>query len=746
MKALAITCALAGVASASGDVRVTVIDAETKDPLPGIIVNSLNDRLTGDMCWATDENGVCTLHLSDGRATISARGGDAVVSREVTVAGAPIALTIEIKIAGETIEVKSIVPTQGGELIVDPEFARRIPGGGDVGKVVQSLPSVARPQTGSTDIVIWGAAPNETRTFVEGVPVPALYHEGGYRSAIGSDLISTLHLVPAAFGVDRGGAIGGVIDIGLDTHIPQYRIQADVLDGTVETKQKLGDATIAAAVRQSWLDHAIGLIEDPHTLAPNAPLPSWTDAQIVATYPIADDLKLKAWALGSIDTLDRTLTSTDPATETTNHIDNKTVRASVSLQHDVVGGFDRAMLWFGRDHQVNDLAVGTITAASTTQTWLGGARALQQRQLGNHAALAVGLDLDAERAALYRRGSLTIPAREGDLYIFGQPPGDDVNADTWHATTIDAAGHAAVDLAFGRVTATVGARVDAWVLTASRLTPRVAGLVNVGSQREEFTPDPRGSVKVRITDAINLDASGGLYHQARSASDTSAVFGTPDLGLEEAWHAVAGAQYLAQPFAFEISGYARWLDDLVARDLAVTPMLAQALTQDGIGTVHGVQLTARLLDWHGVSGWLSYNWSRSRRQDAADQPERFFDHDQTNGVIAVASWTHDAWTFGGRIRYATGEPRTDVIGAFFDSRSGRYQPIYGPHNGVRLPDFFAADARAEYRFPHGAVYLEVQNLTNRENAEEIIYSADFSQRGYLTSLPLLAIAGVRLEP
>ena len=45
----------------------------------------------------------------------------------------------------------------------------------------------------------------------------------------------------------------------------------------------------------------------------------------------------------------------------------------------------------------------------------------------------------------------------------------------------------------------------------------------------------------------------------------------------------------------------------------------------------------------------------------------------------------------------------------------------------------------------GAVYLELQNLTSRANAEEIIYSADFSQRGYLTSLPLLAIAGVRIE-
>ena len=90
-----------------------------------------------------------------------------------------------------------------------------------------------------------------------------------------------------------------------------------------------------------------------------------------------------------------------------------------------------------------------------------------------------------------------------------------------------------------------------------------------------------------------------------------------------------------------------------------------------------------------------------------------------------------------------------VLGAFFDSRSGRFQPIRGEHNGARLPAFFAADVRAERRFriasTRAAAYLEVQNLTSRANAEEIIYSADFSERGYLTSLPLLAIAGVRIE-
>jgi hypothetical protein len=49
----------------------------------------------------------------------------------------------------------------------------------------------------------------------------------------------------------------------------------------------------------------------------------------------------------------------------------------------------------------------------------------------------------------------------------------------------------------------------------------------------------------------------------------------------------------------------RWFDDLVARDLAITPPLAQAQTQSGTGGVIGAQLTVR------IAGWLAYTLSRS---------------------------------------------------------------------------------------------------------------------------------------
>ncbi len=729
-----------------------IIDAKTRQPVAGAVITA------GSELAASDDDGTFTMTLPSGRITLEVTAAWLVSKKQLVVVREGVELVIEVEQAdvptGERIDIVDIAPTAPGETRIDAKTARMVPGGGDAAKIVQSLPAVARTAAGSSEIVVWGAAPRDTRVFVDGVPVPALYHVGGYRSAVGNDLVGEIRLVPAAFGPDRGRAIGGVIDITLadPAKTPTWRAQADPLDGSLAGKTQVGGATIAAAIRQSWLDRAIDLVADPRELAPNAPLPRWTDGQIAGRAKLGDDLVVTGWVLGSLDKLARTLPSDDPATETAQSVDQRFLRAQITLRRDRADGFDSATLWFGRDRNFDDLRVGTILANLHTNQWLGGGRAIQQTRLGDRATITSGLDLDAEQARYTRQGSLSIPAREGDLHIFGQPPGDDVNADSWFATTVDLAGYSTLDLRAGPITATAGARGDGWMLGSSRLTPRIGATPGIGSQELRFTADPRASITMRISDELQLRADGGRYHQARAGSDASAVFGTPNLGLEQAWHATVGGQWRRAPIAIELVGYARKLDGLVARDLAVTPLFARTLTQDGTGDVIGTQLTARVIGYRGLTGWLSYSLSKSTRRDSSTGmvAERLFDHDQTHGLIAVAGWEHGPWTLGGRVRVSTGEPRTAVLGSFFDSRSGRFQPIRGEHNGVRLPTFFAADVRGERAFDlgsgtKGTLYLEIQNLTSRSNAEEIIYSADFAQQSFLTSLPLLAIAGVRIE-
>ncbi len=843
--AMIVLLLMPAVAFAQATIRVrgVVVDRVTSEPVGGAIVSMAGELL------ATDDDGAFELALAPGTYTLEISAPFLVTRTQPLVVrrgAGDIDVRVEVdaadEAAGERIEIVDVAPTAPGETRVDAKLARSVPGGGDAGKVVQSLPAVARPPTGSSEIVVWGAAPRDTRVFVDGVPVPALYHVGGYRSSVGNDLVGDIRLTPAAFGPSRGRAIGGVIDIGTDdpAKAPLYRAQLDPLDATLAGRVQLGPIAIAAAARYSLLDRAIDraidAIAEPQRLAPNAPLPRWADAQIVARGKLTERTVLSGWVLGSLDELARTLASDDPATEVREDVAQRWLRAQLTVRRDTARGEDSATLWFGRDRASDDFAFGMIPARHASSAWVFGARAQQRLRLvapapsdspldaatpraaatvGDAAApsdaahrsisaradalsatsavsaapiavaisLVYGVDVDAELASLARDGSLSIPAREGDPRIFGQPPGDDVSTDRWSSTTLDVAGHAALDVRVGRVSAVLGARVDAWMLDASRLTPRVGTTPGIGTQTIRYTHDPRGTVQVKLTESTLVRVDGGRYHQARAASDASAVFGTPTLGLEQAWHLTTGAQYSASPIAIEAAAYARWQGDLVARDLAITPPLAATLTHAGSGRVLGVQLTGRLVGYRGLTGWLSYTLSRSTRRDSPDGAERLFDHDQTHGLVATAGYERGPWTLGARVRFASGEPRTGVLGSFFDTRSGRFQPIRGPHNGERLPAYFAADVRAERRF-HGtsssngsasptptggaatssasggaasmassraasslraAIYLELQNLSNRSNAEEIIYNADYSQTSYLTSLPFLAIAGVRLE-
>jgi len=105
-------------------------------------------------------------------------------------------------------------------------------------------------------------------------------------------------------------------------------------------------------------------------------------------------------------------------------------------------------------------------------------------------------------------------------------------------------------------------------------------------------------------------------------------------------------------------------------------------------------------------------------------------------------------SFGLRLRYASGFPRTPVVGAFFDARGDQFQPRLGAINATRLPDFVQLDLRIDRTITWSRValelYLDVQNVTYQRNPEEIVYSRDYTQRRYLTGLPTLAVLGARV--
>src|SRR5690606_29879259 len=100
----------------------------------------------------------------------------------------------------DDLEIVVVAPPLRREAVttrVAADEAARVPGSsGDVVRVVESLPGVGRSTAGSGQLVVWGAAPGDTRIYVDGVPIPRLYHEGGLRSVVHPSLVDGLELSP----------------------------------------------------------------------------------------------------------------------------------------------------------------------------------------------------------------------------------------------------------------------------------------------------------------------------------------------------------------------------------------------------------------------------------------------------------------------------------------------------------------------------------------------------------------------
>jgi hypothetical protein len=363
----------------------------------------------------------------------------------------------------------------------------------------------------------------------------------------------------------------------------------------------------------------------------------------------------------------------------------------------------------------------------------------------------VGLDAEGTSSSLNRLGSIGAPPREGDIYVFGEPPPPQINSDSWHTFIGSVAAYAEGDIALLDDTLHVvpGARFEPFLSTTNKEIPPVGTNPPVSYTRQDAEIEPRISVRYAMSPRVTWKAAYGLYHQSPQAEDLSAQFGNPTLGLSNAGHYLAGGAFqLTDSLVVESTGFYSQSFDLAMRNPDESPLVAQALLPIGKGRSYGTQVLVRQQKVGRFFGWLSYSLLRSERQDAPGEAWRLFDYDQTHVFTALGSYDLGAgFEVGARFRAATGYPRTPVIGAYYSPTSNTYEPIFGAHNSIRIPPFYALDVRIAKRFKIARtnleVYLDVQNVTDHANPEEIVYNTTYTQRGYITGLPILPVLGAR---
>ncbi|MGB8933047.1 MAG: TonB family protein [Anaeromyxobacteraceae bacterium] len=610
---------------------------------------------------------------------------------------------------------------------------------GDVIKVVQNLPGVARSPFGIGLLVVRGSNPSDTAVFFDGIPIPLVYHFGGITSVISSDVIEGLDFYPGNFGTRFGRATGGVVDVRSREPKSAFHglAQLDLYDGRAQVEGPLGGGQLVLAARRSWVDVVLAAVLPK--VNPNAAdnlriAPRYYDYQAKFSRPLAGGT-LSLQAFGSDDKLELVMGENQPGRPsfflgTLFHRGAARWRASSGhLQNDLV-------LYGGRDSF--DVLQGSNFGVRTEVLSLG-VRETARFRLSETLTVESGVDSVVRRYeySLYRadQGTSSAAGTSGDAVtsvVGEQATGAWVSPGAW----VDAEWQPRPALRL-----VVGLRAD----YDSRLK-MARGWV-----------DPRAALFWDARPGTTLSAAMGLFGKAPEPGELTKLFGNPELVPSRAAHYSVGLrQALPWGSSLEATGFYKslWRLPIGLVDGGVTPGVPR-LSSEGLGDAIGAELLLRKDLARGLFGWISYTWSRATRLDYAARRTsptwHPFDLDQTHNLTLVVSYRLPReWILGTRIRAVSGNPYSPYLGHYLDADTGRYEAATSPDvNSRRLAPFFQADVRVDKRWVYErwmfSIYLDIQNATNRSNAEFRVPSYDFTEQVSIPGLPFFPSLGLRAE-
>jgi hypothetical protein len=654
----------------------------------------------------------------------------------------------------EVIEVSGTAPAPPPEPVHDTvasEELHALPGGGnDALRGLQSLPGVARIPFGLGGLALRGAAPHDTQVYLDGIPVPILYHFGGLASFLPIDAIDHIEVVPSGAGAAYGDGIGGVVTVdSRSPHPTKWGAEGEISllhTGVLATGPADGGGSWLVGIRRSYIDAVLAAAQIDFALAP-----SYMDAQLRWE---SGDRRWMVLAFASNDNLSLVHDPSDPggvvglsgAQVSALDYSSRFVRLGMRYQHDGV----TITPWVGIDD------IDVVIDRDNTDKGI------------TRLDINYGLRVQVERHAL--GGKLTIGgdirATHFDYALDNVPPPFPGNPNP----------NQLVERENDLVSANAGVFVEqTWQRGNVTIRPGLRleyyGLAGQGAI------DPRLTVGERVGDAV-LTQSIGMYHESPLVTDLDPIFGDRQLAMPQS---IQVSSSIEAPFAGLFVGkatvYAQEQSNLpvdvvsgatpisengseraggllaISRELVDEQFGSYSYRQYvGSGESWGIELLVRR-EIGRFTGWISYAYARAYRTgDPASDPAYYpYVLDQPHMLTAVGTLPIGShWRIGGRARLVTGNPITPVAGATYDPTKMTWTATDGPLLSERLPMFAQLDLRFDriWRRRGGIwdLYLDVQNVTNRDNVEGVTYSMDYRQRYYTTGLPVFPSLGIEYRP
>ncbi|HEY5945450.1 MAG TPA: TonB-dependent receptor [Kofleriaceae bacterium] len=653
----------------------------------------------------------------------------------------------------EVIEIEGRAPREPTKQKLETEVLHTLPGAGnDALRGLSSLPGVARVPFGMGGLALRGAAPHDTRVFLDGIEVPILYHFGGLASFVPIDTLDHIELTPSGFGARWGRGIAGVVLLESRSPKPtKWRAQGEVSllhAGALAVGPGPKGGSWLVGVRRSYLDAVLAAAQVDLSLAP-----SYLDSQLRWE---SGDKKWLAIAFASGDSL--SLVRAPEEEGGAGGVSASNVKSFNYTSRFIRLGMrhrDRGTTltpWLGLDdidaianHKGVDKGykrfdINAGARLEHEQPWLGG-------------TLRTGLD---GKATHYSYTIANVPPA-----FPGMTPENIVITRDGSRAALDAGVFAEQD----------------WLVANKRMAVRPGVRVEYLGLADRVVIDPRLTLVERLPDDLVLTQSLGVYHESPLVTDLDPIYGDRELAAPSSLQASVSVEApMFELFDGRATVYAQTQRSLAVDTVTgATPIsdngggqsggllgISRELVDEqfgsysyreyvGRGRAYGLELFARK-ELGAVTGWLAYTYARSYRTGDPRRDDRYYPYvlDQPHVLTALATVPLGTkWRVGGRLRFASGNPITPVAGAWVNPKQ-EWTAVDGPILSERLPAFAQLDLRVDRLWRRRTaiwnLYLDIQNVTNRLNPEGVTYSDDFSTKSYTRGLPIFPSLGVEYRP
>jgi hypothetical protein len=558
--------------------------------------------------------------------------------------------------------------------------ARAIPGTfGDPFQAVAALPGLSPMASGLPFFYVRGAPPADTGYFVDGVPVPTLFHIGPGASIVPQALVDHVDFFPGAAPARYGRFVGGVIAGQTTGPSAVSRAEASVrlFDASAFLETPLGESSnVVVAGRYGYPNLLLSIF------APRLSL-HYDDYTFRFTRSLTESDRVSLFVLGAYDREQDSSQSLVP-------IDSQFHRVDLRYDHLWTSGSLRVATTFGYDRTSGNVPASVAETVEQTSARFRIELALR---FGAVAVLSAGADATGSDYAYgYNQGTLASPA---------SPVGSEQVAGAYADLTLHLL--PGVDLV-------PGARVDEYHPSSGLPGPTALAL------------DPKLAARVALLRAVTWVSTLGLAHQEPSyVVPIPGLRIAPTAGLQKVYSIAEGAE-LRLPWSLKarVTGFFdadRDVSDFVAtcgNSLSCTSITSVD------GSTYGLELLVERPLTRRLGGWLSYTLSRAVR--VLGDTRYLSPFDRTHVLSAVAHYDlGNGFGAGVRGTYYTGRPDIPP------------QPGVLPRFGIqhRLPDYYRVDVRLDKRWQMSkrewlSVVVEFFDATLTKEAVD--YKCDFQTR------------------